>query len=104
MSVSGRLLALVLLTVLLPACSIKKMAVNRLGDALAGTGSTFASDDDPELVGEAVPFGLKTMESLLAESPRHKGPTVGSSSRPTTSRRTASPGPPTCGRGRVSSI
>ena len=39
------------------------------GDALAGTGSTFASDDDPELVGEAVPFGLKTMESLLAESP-----------------------------------
>jgi predicted anti-sigma-YlaC factor YlaD len=73
MSVSGRLLALVLLTVLLPACSIKKMAVNRLGDALAGTGSTFASDDDPELVGEAVPFGLKTMESLLAESPRHKG-------------------------------
>ena len=73
MSVSGRLLALVLLAGVLPACSIKKMAVNRLGDALAGTGSTFASDDDPELVGEAVPFGLKTMESLLAESPRHEG-------------------------------
>jgi predicted anti-sigma-YlaC factor YlaD len=73
MSVSGRLLALVLLAGVLPACSIKKMAVNRLGDALAGTGSTFASDDDPELVGDAVPFGLKTMESLLAESPRHEG-------------------------------
>ncbi|MGD8894991.1 MAG: TRAP transporter TatT component family protein [Acidobacteriota bacterium] len=73
MSVSGRLLALVLLAALLPACSIKKMAVDRLGDALAGTGSTFASDEDPELVGDAIPFGLKTMESLLAESPRHEG-------------------------------
>jgi predicted anti-sigma-YlaC factor YlaD len=73
MSASGRLLALVFLAALLPACSIKKMAVNRLGDALAGTGSSFASDEDPELVGDAVPFGLKTMEALLEESPRHKG-------------------------------
>jgi predicted anti-sigma-YlaC factor YlaD len=73
MSLSGRLLILALLAALLPACSIKKMAVNRLGDALAGTGSSFASDEDPELVGDAVPFGLKTMEALLAESPRHEG-------------------------------
>jgi predicted anti-sigma-YlaC factor YlaD len=49
------------------------MAVNRLGDALAGGGTTFASDDDPELVKAAVPFSLKLMESLLAENPRHKG-------------------------------
>jgi predicted anti-sigma-YlaC factor YlaD len=55
------------------ACSIKKIAVNKLGDAIAGTGSSFASDDDPELIREATPFGLKTMESLLAESPRHRG-------------------------------
>src|SRR5262249_31040865 len=27
----------------------------------------------PELVWEAVPFGLKTIEGLLDESPRHKG-------------------------------
>jgi predicted anti-sigma-YlaC factor YlaD len=40
---------------------------------LAESGSTFASDDDPELVKAAVPFSLKLMESLLAESPRHKG-------------------------------
>jgi predicted anti-sigma-YlaC factor YlaD len=73
MFVSGRLLAFAAALLLLPACSIKKMAVNRLGDALAGTGSTFASDEDPELVGDAIPFGLKTMESLLAESPRHEG-------------------------------
>src|SRR5580693_5677807 len=54
-------------------CSIKRIAVNKLGDALAGTGTTFEGDDDPDLVGEALPFALKLMESLLAESPRHTG-------------------------------
>jgi len=49
------------------------MAVNRLGDALAGGGSTFSSDNDPELVKAALPFSLKLIESLLAESPRHEG-------------------------------
>jgi hypothetical protein len=73
MSVSGRALAIVAIVAVLPACSIKKTAVNKLGDALAETGSTFASDEDPELVGDAIPFGLKTMEALLAESPRHEG-------------------------------
>jgi len=33
----------------------------------------FAADDDPELVGQALPFGLKLMEGLLAESPKHRG-------------------------------
>src|ERR1051326_1848397 len=56
-----------------PGCSIKRLAVNKLGDALAGGGATFASDDDPELIRAAVPFSLKLMESLLAESPKHKG-------------------------------
>jgi len=54
-------------------CSIKRMAVNKMGNALASGGSTFQRDDDPDLVGDALPFGLKFMESLLAESPRHKG-------------------------------
>ena len=67
------LVVAVLLGWLAPGCSIKKMAVNKLGDALAAGGTTFASDDDPELVKAAVPFSLKLMESLLAESPRHKG-------------------------------
>jgi len=64
---------LALLALLLPACSIKKIAVNSLGNALAEGGSVYASDDDPELVWDAVPFGLKTIEALLEESPRHKG-------------------------------
>lgn len=56
-----------------PGCSIQKIAINKLGDALSGTGATFASDDDPDLIGEAIPFSLKLIESLLAESPEHEG-------------------------------
>lgn len=55
------------------ACSVRNYAMNKLGDAIAGGGDTYASDNDIELVGAATPFGLKTMESLLAEVPRHKG-------------------------------
>jgi predicted anti-sigma-YlaC factor YlaD len=66
-------LGLALAAVLLSGCSAKKFAVNKLGDALAGSGTTFASDDDPELIKAAVPFSLKLIESLLAESPRHSG-------------------------------
>jgi predicted anti-sigma-YlaC factor YlaD len=61
------------LAVIGPGCSVKRMAVNKVGDALAGSGTTFASDDDPELVKAAVPFSLKLMESLLSENPRHQG-------------------------------
>jgi len=49
------------------------MAVNAAGNALASGGTTFTSDDDPELIKAALPFSLKLMESLLAESPRHQG-------------------------------
>ena len=54
-------------------CSIRNIAVNSMGDALAASGSSFGSDDDPELIGAAVPFSLKLMESVLAEAPKHRG-------------------------------
>jgi len=38
---------------------------------LAGQGDTFSSDNDPELIREAVPFSLKFMESILSATPRH---------------------------------
>lgn len=57
----------------LPGCSIRTLALNQLGDALAGSGSTYASDDDPALVRDALPFALKLIDSLLEESPRHPG-------------------------------
>jgi predicted anti-sigma-YlaC factor YlaD len=71
--INSRWLWLPLALVLTSGCSIKRMAINKLGDALAGGGTAFASDDDPELVRAAVPFSLKLIESLLAESPRHRG-------------------------------
>ena len=64
---------LILILVLGAGCSIKKVAINKLGNALASGGTTFTSDEDPELVRDALPFSLKLIESLLAESPRHQG-------------------------------
>ena len=57
----------------LGGCSARKYAINQLGNALADSGTTFAGDDDPELVRGAVPFSLKLIESLLAETPNHRG-------------------------------
>src|SRR2546423_15658619 len=68
-----RAMAALLFLGLLPACSVKHLGVNALGNALAQGGSSYARDDDPDLVWEAVPFGLKTIEGLLDEAPRHKG-------------------------------
>lgn len=53
--------------------SIKRAVVNRAGDVLSGAGTTFSSDDDPEFVKQAIPFSLKMMETVLAETPKHKG-------------------------------
>jgi predicted anti-sigma-YlaC factor YlaD len=61
-------------------CSIKKIAIKKLGDALAESGTTYASDNDPELVKGALPFSLKLIESLLAENPRHRGLLLAASS------------------------
>lgn len=67
------LLLLLVIVAAAPGCSVRRMAVNKLGDALSAGGTTFASDDDPELIRAAIPFSLKLMESLLAESPNHRG-------------------------------
>lgn len=47
-------------------------ATGLVADALSGPG-TLGTDDDPELVRDAAPFGLKTMESVLASQPKHVG-------------------------------
>jgi predicted anti-sigma-YlaC factor YlaD len=61
-------------------CSIRRYALNKAADVLAQSGSTFSSDDDPELVQAAVPFSLKLMESILAENPNHVGLLLSASS------------------------
>ena len=65
--------ALLLAASLLPGCSVRKVGVNVLAGAIAGGGDSYATDDDPELVAAAIPFGLKTIEGLLAETPEHDG-------------------------------
>lgn len=54
-------------------CAIKQLAISKLGDTLAESGSVYASDNDIELIGDALPFSLKTIEGLLAEVPDHEG-------------------------------
>jgi hypothetical protein len=54
------------------SCSMKKYAVHQLGGALDGLGDSMGSDDDAELVRAALPFSLKLVETLLAQSPRDK--------------------------------
>jgi predicted anti-sigma-YlaC factor YlaD len=67
-----RILLATTLTVMMAALAgCRSIALSYAADAAAGTGAAYASDDDPELVRDAVPFGLKTMEGLLAERPRH---------------------------------
>lgn len=58
---------------------IRQLVVNGAADALSAStgGGAFARDDDPELVGEALPFALKVMETLLDETPEHHGLLVG---------------------------
>ncbi len=53
--------------------SVNKLAINKVADALASGGSSFSSDEDPDLIKAAAPMSLKMMESLLAETPRHTG-------------------------------
>jgi len=70
---AARLLLLFSLCVALSACAPRQFVADRVGDALAEGGAAFARDDDPELVRAAAPFSLKLTESLLEESPRHRG-------------------------------
>ena len=69
----GAIVLMLAATLLSSACSPTRYVASSLGDALAEDSLVYASDDDIELVGAAIPFGLKTMESLLEEVPEHRG-------------------------------
>jgi predicted anti-sigma-YlaC factor YlaD len=62
------------LPLLVTGCSIKKMAINSVANSLSGGGTgAYLTDNDPVLVGEALPFSLKLMETILLETPEHQG-------------------------------
>lgn len=49
--------------------------MNQVANALTGKNSStvFSGDNDPELVGDALPFAIKMYESLLTANPGHQG-------------------------------
>jgi hypothetical protein len=57
------------------SCSIEKLALNKAADMLSASSGNdvFTRDNDPELVGDALPFAIKFYESLLASVPNHQG-------------------------------
>jgi predicted anti-sigma-YlaC factor YlaD len=70
---TARGLVLIGTLAVLPGCAvIKHKAVGMVAGTLASSGDVFTRDDDLELVGQAIPFGLKLYESLLDSAPRNK--------------------------------
>lgn len=57
------------------SCAVDKLAVGMIADALSADGSNtvFTGDDDFQLVADAIPFGIKFYESILAMQPEHAG-------------------------------
>ena len=73
---AGRATAAALLLVLataLAGCSVQKLASKSVADSLTKGPDVFGTESDPELVRDALPFGLKTMEMLLQTLPNHEG-------------------------------
>ncbi len=53
----------------LAGCSLDAAGTRVAAGALAGQGDVFASDDDPDLIAAAAPFGLKVTDALIAKRP-----------------------------------
>jgi predicted anti-sigma-YlaC factor YlaD len=71
--VAARLFVLAGVLAVLPGCAlVQRKAVGMVASTLASSGDVFTRDDDPELVGQAIPFGLKLYESLLDSAPKNK--------------------------------
>jgi len=69
--------AAVLLAVSSTGCAV---VINKVSETFVSGNSVYATDDDPDLVWEAVPFGLKTMEGLLVQAPKNKNLLLAASS------------------------
>jgi predicted anti-sigma-YlaC factor YlaD len=68
-------LALLAALLVLGGCSINRLAVRAVSDALAaggGQADAFSTDNDPQLVGDALPFVLKLYDTLLQQDPENE--------------------------------
>jgi len=73
----GAVCSTVFLGVFLGGCSLRTIALRSLADSVAEPGDTYARDDDPQLVRDALPVMLKIMEQLHDGLPDHKGIRLG---------------------------
>jgi predicted anti-sigma-YlaC factor YlaD len=64
----------VALSLLLSACSVERLALRKVSRILTSSSGpdVFASDNDPDFVGQALPFAIKLFESLLASVPDNR--------------------------------
>ena len=65
-------LSVCLAVTLLVGCSLRQRAVNTLAEVLGEGELVYLRDADSQLVGEALPFNIKTIETLLESSPQHQ--------------------------------
>ncbi len=73
LQLAARLTVLACALTVSPGCAlVKRKAVGMVASTLVSSGDVFTRDDDLELVGEAIPFGLKLYESLLESAPKNK--------------------------------
>jgi predicted anti-sigma-YlaC factor YlaD len=73
LQLAARLTVLACALAVSPGCAlVKRKAVGMVASTLVSSGDVFTRDDDLELVGEAIPFGLKLYESLLDSAPKNK--------------------------------
>lgn len=68
-----RISALIVLAGLTWSCAIKQRAIQSAMELFSNAQDVYLSDPDPELVEAALPFNLKTLETLLASYPQHQG-------------------------------
>lgn len=68
----SKILASALVALALSGCSLKTTAAKAVANSLAAPSDVMTRDDDPDLVRDAIPFGLKTYESLLETVPKHQ--------------------------------
>jgi len=66
------ILLIVYLVFFIYNCSAQNIGFKIAANALSGGTGVFMRDDDPDLIKEAMPFGLKTYEAILEKNPNHK--------------------------------
>ena len=65
-------LVLLLLAVMLTACSTRKMTVRAVSDVMANGVAAFEEDDDLDLIEQALPANIKLLEALLESDPQNR--------------------------------